>query len=276
MIVAIDVGGTKTRFGLAYSSGEIFTESVMPTPQDSSTALLEVSRELARLSEGMKIDAIGVACPGAIDKPSGMILDAHNVPWRGLNIVQHLGADFDCQVVLENDAAAGGIAEARLGAGCSARLVVFMTISTGVGMSIILDGKLLPTRHNSEGGAQVISLRAASGARLETLISGPAIEQKYGMRASEITDPKVWDEIAQSLSAGIFNIITIVQPDVIVLAGGVSRHYAKFITPLNAHLLQYNSIYPLPEIKQARFVETAPVVGMLLLAQDHIAQARQL
>jgi glucokinase len=263
MLAAIDIGGTKIRLVTAESPLKIIEESVLPTPRDQATALEAMAGRLLRLAAGKKIQAIGIVSPGPLDKAKGLILEPNNFPWHNVAIGDYFKKEFNCPVALEHDATAGGIAEARYGAGKGSRVVLFITISTGIGTSIIVDGQPLPTKHNSEGGLVI-----TQGKWFETAASGRAIARHYGKMARDIHSAKAWDEIAQTLAPGIFDLITTVEPDIVVLAGGVGVHYKKFIEPLKRHLAELKPLYPLPPIKQAAFVETAPIIGALTLAKD--------
>ncbi len=268
MLAAIDIGGTKIRLVVATSPENILAESVFPTPPDQASALATMASELLKLAGQSAIRAIGIASPGPLDRSKGIILTPHNIPWHNVHINDYFTSEFGCPVVLEHDATAGGVAEARLGAGKGSRVVLYVSIATGIGTSIIVDGQPLPTKYNSEGGLEVIEQGGGTAKHFEELGSGKAILRDYGKIARDIHNKSDWDHIAHILATGIFDMITIVEPDVVVLAGGVSVHFDKFIAPLTKHMAKLKPLYPLPPIIQARFVETAPIVGMLLLSQE--------
>jgi predicted NBD/HSP70 family sugar kinase len=198
-----------------------------------------------------------------------MILYPRNLSWNNLKIVKPLKDHFDCPVILEHDATAGGIAEARIGAAQKHRVVLYVSLSTGIGSSIIFDGSPLPTDHNQEGGWQIIGSDPVLD-RFGLSIGGKAIQQRFGKIAQDIHDPHIWQIIAQEFSIGIFNMITIVNPDCVVLGGGVSVHYRRFIKPLKKQLLSLGSIYPLPGIVKARYTQTAPSLGVMFLAIEEL------
>ncbi len=268
MIIAIDIGGTKIRVGYSHLGDYLEHTQDFPTPvsqRSVSQKLIDVVHEMVGST---KVDAIGIASPASINKERGLIVRARNMSWHNFRIVMPLQKHFGCPTVLEHDATAGGVAEARLGAGKNFPLVLYITISTGIGSSIIYNGKPISSRYNSQGGDQIVSDEFSGPTTFHDTSSGKAIELRYGHAASNIKDPLIWKLIAKDMAIGINNMIAIVQPDCVVLGGGVSVHYKRFIKPLKKELENLAIAYPIPVIKQARYVETAPAVGAMLLAVE--------
>lgn len=258
MLVAIDIGNTKTAVLQADSPEKPGHLSTFPTPHDKPKFLPALHNHLNKTVNG-EVGAVGIACRGPINKADGT--------WQGLPIVAEIKKRFNCPVVFEHDATAGGIAEATLGNAQNSKVVLYVTISTGIGSAVIVDGLPLPTPYNSEGGRQIIHNQPFPGTLLEQLVSGQAIQHRFGKIAADIDDTQTWHLISLDLAIGIYNLITIIQPHVVVLAGGVSTHFDKFEKPLHESLAQLPNQYPLPPIKLAKFVETAPAIGALVLAQ---------
>ncbi len=270
MICAVDIGGTKIRLAVATDPNNIVREQTFHTPADQNEALTKIEQGLRELAEGAAISAVGIASPGPIDRAGGVIVKPRTIDWHNFAIRHELTGRLGCPVALDHDATLGGVAEARLGAGRGHRVVVYVTVSTGIGSAIIVEGDPLPTAHNSEGGWQIVPADSGQPIQYQKLASGVAITEHFGRIAAELTDPRDWQVVARHIAGGLFNIITIVQPDIVVLAGGVSVHFDKFIESMMHALEQMPAIYPLPPIKRAEFVETAPLVGALLLAQDQL------
>lgn len=213
---------------------------------------------------------MGIASPAVVDKAKGSIIKPSHIPWTYLPIVGYFKNNLHCLANIDNDATLGGIAEATMGAGKLNRLVLYVTISTGIGTAIILDGKPVTQHYNSEGGRQIIYNHPFPGVQYQKIASGGAIKAKYHKRAAEITSTKDWDKIAKNISTGLFNLITIIQPDIVVLAGGVSVHFNHFIKPLREYLNKFHSLYPIPPIKKAKYTETAPLIGALIMAKNEL------
>jgi len=270
MIIAIDIGGTKIRIGYSHLGTHLEDSLQFPTPVSQRVVVKSLIDNIHRLVGTSPIDAIGIASPGSINKDRGTIVAPRNLPWHNLRITKPLKDFFNCPVLLEHDATAGGIAEARIGAGRGHSVVLYVTISTGIGNSIIINGSPIPTKYSQEGGWQIIS-QGDGEDRFGQLSSGRAIQLRFGKIAAEIHDSNTWQIIASDLAVGLYNMITIVQPDCVVLAGGVAVHYKHFIKPLKKQLESFNPIYPIPPIKQARYVETAPALGVMLLAVEELS-----
>lgn len=263
MLAAIDIGGTKTRLLLANTPTKIVREAVFPTPADLGVFTHMLTDELKKLIKTDTIKAMGIACKGPIDRKQGT--------WKEIPILSELQKVFSMPIVFEHDATAGGIAETKLGSGKGHSVVLYITISTGIGTAILVDGRPLPGPYNSEGGYQIIQARPFPGKSWQHLASGEAIAQRYHKIARDIHDPDTWQDISQDLATGIFNLANIVQPHIIVLAGGVATHYDRFGDQLNKNFTELKPLYPLPPIKLARFVETAPAIGALILAQKAVS-----
>ena len=270
MIIAVDIGGTKMRIGYSEIGDHLKDYIDIPTPINQRVVVSTISETIKKLvGSSTEIDAIGIAAPGPINKDRGTIISPRTIPWRNLRIVQGLKKIYNCPVVLEHDATAGGIAEARIGAGKDHSVVLYITLSTGIGNSIIVDGSPLPSKHNPEGGWQLIGTDPSED-RFSLQANGKAIEQRFGKKPSEIHDHHTWQIIAQDLALGIYNMITIIQPDCVILGGGVSVNYKRFIKPLKRRLAELSPVYPLPKITKARYTDTAPAIGAILLAIEKI------
>lgn len=271
MLGAIDIGGTKIRVCVAKSPTNIIDEVVFPTPPSQFLALNAMLNALNDLKGKARIQSLGIASPGPIDKNKGIILQPRNIPWHNLKINDYFKNKLGCLVALDNDATLAGMAEANFGNGKNSKVLLYLSISTGVNSAIIIDDQPIPSAHNCESGYQIVQFRPFPPTAYQKIASGKAIQLKYGKIAADIVNKKAWAEIAKNISVGLFNLITVIQPHMVVLGGGVSIHYHHFREPLRDYLNKYHSLYPLPPIKQAKFVETAPLIGALIKAKDEIS-----
>lgn len=265
-VIAIDIGGTKVRIGLVNGHGHIARFCDFATPASEKDMLDKTIATIYDLVGQAGPVAIGIASPALIDHKKGTIGPCTNIPtWKKLPIVARLNKEYNCPIILENDATLGGICEGLIGVAKNYRYLLYITISTGIGTALILDGKPLPGPHNPQGGQMILvdHVKNSFYGSFEYLASGKAIVREYGKIAADIKSKKTWSEISRPLAHGIHNLIVSTNPEVVVLGGGVSRHYKRFITPLKKHLaeLTYTPKYPLPPILQAQHVETAPLIG---------------
>ncbi len=150
MLLGIDIGGTKAVVALARATGEILAESRLDDWSSGSWERdIEKLEAHARvLLRGVGVDpaelyALGLSAPGPLNPVTGTIMEAPNLPgWKDVPLVERFFAAFGVQALLENDANAAALAEWRYGAGQGTRNMVYLTMSTGVGAGLILDGRL--------------------------------------------------------------------------------------------------------------------------------------
>jgi glucokinase len=259
IVGAVDIGGTKIAVGAATEDGAIICRAECPTQPELgfASALHRVKsmlHEVATRAEG-ELVGIGVACPGPLNPLSGVIGDVGTLPgWQGGNLIAELEAEFHVQIAVENDADAAALAESKCGAGKGSSHLIYVTVSTGIGAGILLDGNLYRGARGAhpELGHQIID--ASSGSRCyckasgcwESLASGVAIatwmqEQQPApiprttediCRLAEEGDPlalKAMDREGYYLGLGLANLITLFTPDTIVLGGGVMKSSRLFL-----------------------------------------------
>lgn len=266
MYAAVDIGGTKTLVASFDSKGNILEQVKFPTPESYEVFISEMATIVANLSTN-DFQAVVAAAPGRINHSEGIFLAGGNLKWINEPIQSDLEKLFHTPVRLENDAKVAAVAEARA-AGSNFETVVYITISTGIGVGVCVNGNLDHTLLEAEPG----HMNVANGdtmAPWETLASGKAIVKTYGKKASELDDPEAWKLISRNIAKGILAIIAIVQPDLIVIGGGVGSHFDKFKEPLLAELKKYeNPLAPTPPIRMAVHPEEAVIYGCYELAKD--------
>ncbi|MFA5339020.1 MAG: ROK family protein [Candidatus Omnitrophota bacterium] len=243
----MDIGGTNIRFGIIDGRGKVIARYRMPTLKEQGKdevirRLLDAAAGLIEKS-GVKVKAIGAGCPGPLDSKKGIILSPPNLPdWRRVPLKKIIERKFRLPVSVENDANCAGLGEAVRGAGRKASSMVLLTLGTGIGSAIVLDGKLWTGKGGfaSELGHVSIDIngpKCGCGNRgcLEMYASATAVVRrmkKADMTAEQIYDAarkgdklarKIVDETAVYLGAAIANIINALDPEVIVLAGGMAN-----------------------------------------------------
>lgn len=150
MLAGIDIGGTKTAFALGEREGDQITASwrrPSEATRDASADLLRMADELRTLLEeaGLApadLEAVGVSAAGPLDPEEGVLIEPPNLPWDRAPVVPVLSQALGCPVFLDNDANAAALAEWLFGAGRGTRHMVYLTMSTGVGGGLVLDGRL--------------------------------------------------------------------------------------------------------------------------------------
>jgi glucokinase len=254
LIGAIDIGGTKIAVGVVDNEGRIAGRAECPTApergfRDGLQRMIAMLRETAARA-GAELCGIGIGCTGPVDPFTGVLGTVDLLPgWQGGAIVAGLSEAFHLPVAMENDADAAGLAEAVRGAGRGKRRFLYVTVGTGIGVAIILDGTLYRGVDGShpEIGHQVIDASGPPcycGARgcWEILASGPAIlawaqthiapdhpgngelTMKRLCELADAGDPAalaVMDRQGYYLGLGLANLVTTFCPDTIALGGGV-------------------------------------------------------
>lgn len=273
MILAVDIGGSKSLAGVFDDTASPLKQTKFSTPEnyDKFTELL--MKKVKTLAPLSKIEALGLGVPCSIDYDTGEILGCGNLPWRAKNLVDDLAGKFKSQIATANDADCAGLYEAKLGAGKNYKRILYVTISTGIGTSLIVNGKLSQDVPGSEGGQMVTQTDHHTFRRLEDLISGPAIIERFGKPAYDINDKNIWQTIAREMAGGLYNMITLIKPEVVILGGGVAVHFEVFHASLDLALRQLDAkLFPLPPVIKAAKVEQAVLLGAYLLAKGSLSK----
>jgi glucokinase len=270
-ILGVDIGGTKTVVGIVDESGAVLAHKRVETPgalgpDVNLPAMLDACDALAR-SLGSSFDVIGIGCGGPLDRRTGTLLDIPNLPgWNGICLTKVFEDRFGVRAFLDNDATAAAMGEHAFGAGRGVDDMVFFTMSTGIGGGIIAGGK--PYRGSSdyagEFGHHTIKTdgpvcRCGSRGCLETLASGTAIARIARKKvesgrssvlkvAREITaeavfhaaqggdalSREVWDEAMENMGVGVANVVSILNPSLVIIGGGVTRAGDALFEPVRA------------------------------------------
>jgi fructokinase len=242
--IGIDLGGTKIEGIALDDAGRELARHRVPTPRDDYAATVDAVAALVREIESAAggVGRVGVGMPGALSRVSGRVKNANSTWLNDRPLQDDLQAALGRPVRLANDANCFALSEAVDGAGRGARVVFGVILGTGVGGGIVVDGRLLegPNAIAGEWGHNPLPLPAGDDLPLppcycgragciETYLSGPALERDGGAaHAPAIVRYEV--RLARAL-AGVINVL---DPDVIVLGGGVSnveRLYAN-VPPL--------------------------------------------
>lgn len=268
MYGAIDIGGTKTLVAVFDNNGKVTEQVKFPTPKDYDEFSSELAATVARLST-KAFEQFCVAAPGRIDREHGIGIRFGNLGWENVPILHDIEKVLKTPGIIENDAKAAGLSEAIELDG-KYRKVLYITISTGIGCGYIINEKIDPDFQDIEVGHMLLE-HGDHLARWENFASGSAIVKKFGKRASEIdaTDTDAWYIIARNIAVGLIDVIATLNPDIIILGGGVSTHFPKFQDRLNEQMKIYeNPMLTIPPIIQAKRTEEAVIYGCYELAKE--------
>lgn len=249
-VIGIDLGGTAIKLGRFSQDGTCLQSLSVPTPQPATpTAVVEVMVEaIAHLASKKKaIAAIGIGTPGPADATGRIARVAINLAgWRDVPLADWLEAKTGYPTVLANDANCAGLGEAWLGAGSRFRNLILLTLGTGVGGAIILDGKLFTGHQGAAGELGLITFNpdgpmcnSGNQGSLEQYVSVQAIRRRTGKEPAELGvlaregdkfALEFWESYGRDLGTGLASLIYVLTPEAIVIGGGVSAS-AEFFFP---------------------------------------------
>jgi glucokinase len=266
MIGAVDIGGTKIAVGMVDDNGKVLTRMDAPTdPNRYSDSVELIAHMLRRTAQraGAQITGIGIGSTGPVDPMRGEFGDVDFLPgWRGKSPVKDLATVFNVSAALENDGDAAALAEAGWGAGRNRKRLIYITVGTGIGGGIIIDGQLYRGVDGAhpEVGHQVIDpagpqCTCGFHGCWESLAAGPAMvawlernapkdyPHRGGITAKRICELALeGDALAQQaieteafyLGMGLANLINLFTPDSIVLSGSVMKSASLFMDRIRA------------------------------------------
>ena len=256
-VIGIDLGGTAIKLGRFDREGHCLASLTVPTPQPAvPAAVLEAMVEaIAKLDADNTARAIGVGTPGPADGAGRIARVAINLAgWQNVPLADWLEARTGKPTVLANDANCAGLGEAWLGAGRSFQDMILLTLGTGVGGAVILNGELFVGRNGTGAELGLIALHpdgpeCNSGNRgsLEQYASVQAIRRRTGLEPDELGrraaagDPEAiafWQDYGRDLGIGIASLVYVLTPEAVVIGGGISASAEFFFPALRTELEQ--------------------------------------
>ncbi|MFK4115037.1 ROK family glucokinase [Microbacterium sp. NPDC006705] len=302
----IDIGGTKIAGGVVDADGQILERVRVDTPEDTAALAQVVIDIIDRFRATHEIAAVGVAAAGFIDRERTTVIHAPNIAWRSEPLKAILCHGTGLPVTIENDANAAGWAEYRFGAGRGVQHMVMLTIGTGVGGAIVLDGELLRGGHGA--AAELGHLRVVRDGRpcgcgqdgcLEQYASGRAIQREASQIADtdgigqalaahraengSISGPAVSRlllagdpgateairRVASALGQACASLQAVLDPELFVIGGGVAELGEEFLRPVRAAYsasIPGRSDRPTAQFAIADLVNDAGLMGAAALA----------
>ena len=291
LFVGLDVGGTTMKAAVVDDAGRAFPEAVLPTEafkgqEHGLNQMCETIRQaVAAAGKSLKdIAAIGVATPGTMDIPAGIILDPPNLrPWQNVPVRDHVRRVFGVPTAFQNDANAAAFGEYWVGAGRDVKSMVMFTLGTGIGGGVILDDKVLEGQHSH--GAEVGHMKIDLGKTrqcgcgrwgcLEAFASATAVVKRAREAVAGVSGPsilkdllnntdedlparevfvaadrgdsvakKVVDDTAYYLAVGAMNMMHLIDPDMIVYAGGMTAAGDGFLNQIRTYIKEL--AFPVP------------------------------
>ena len=314
--IGIDLGGTNIAVGLVDENNKIVHSDSVPTMKERHWS--EIIKDMAALSLKVlaesghtleEVKAVGIGCPGSIDKKNGVVVYSNNIVMDHVPMAEEIRKYIDLPVFLENDANAAALGEyAIYGEGVSS--YVFMTLGTGVGGGIILDGKVwsgfngagAEIGHQSlvfngkpctcgrrgclEAYASVTALIAQTKEAMEQNPDSMMVQwaEDHGkvngrtaFECAKAGDPAaiaVRDRYIEYVAEGICSIVNVLQPEILSIGGGISREGDTLLNPIKEYFAvnDYNKHMKKTDIRIARLFGDAGIVGAAKAAEAGLAE----
>lgn len=258
MLLTIDTGGTKTLVAGFSRAGKPGREHRFPTPLDRGEYIRQLLQIISDHYADKELQAVTIAVPGRIRH--NIVEWCGNLPWENFDITQELRTHLSCPIWVENDANLAGLAEVHA-LHTRPQQGLYLTISTGIGSGIIIDGAIHPGLSASEAGHMVVEY-GGSMRQWESFASGRAIKAAYGKYARDIHEQKTWHEVADKVSRGLLVLIPALQPDVIIIGGSIGTYFERYGESLQRQLAAHLPPHiTMPEIRQALHPEEAVIYG---------------
>jgi glucokinase len=293
--IGIDVGGTKIASGLVSDDGSLAETGERPTPKESQQAFLDALEDVIRgRLDAAPASAVGVGVPSRIDQTAHRVIGSAHAPLAGIDLAGYLDERFDVPVFVDNDGNVAALAEWRLGAGRGTSDFVMLTLGTGIGGGLILDGH--PYRGARGAGAElghiVVDVNGPpcgegcpGRGHLETLCSGSAADRvgrELGFAdGRELVDAAMGGdaravealaEIGRVLGEGMVTIVNVFVPEVIAVGGGFGRAGELLLGPAR-RVVAVEALDPgrdIARIVSAELGADAGTVGAGLMAFDRL------
>lgn len=261
MLLGVEIGGTKLQIAVCDRPGRIvqLVRFAVVRRNGARGILKQLEIVIPPLLAAHRVKAIGIGFGGPVDSTRGRIVRSFHIKgWDGFSLQRWFVQHFKLPTIIENDTNAAALAEALVGAGRGKRVVLYSNVGTGIGGGFVVDGII----HNGRFGATEIGhTRFFVRGRwriLEELSSGLSIERGKTTLA----------ESAKYYGVALANAITLLNPDIVVVGGGVARAGKKFLGPVRemARSLVFEPYRRNFRVVPAKLGDTVVVVGAALLA----------
>lgn len=313
LAVGIDVGGTSVRAGVVDDSGCVLDVARVGTPADEAALEDAIVGVIEQLRAGREIAAIGLSVAGFVAADQRSVLYAPHLAWRGVPVGDRISERVGLPVTLEHDANAAAIAEHRFGAGRGTDVLTLVAIGTGIGGALLIDGEIFRGAHGVApelGHLRVVpngracscgkqgcwerycSGTALSATAVQLLAREPGrstiLAREVAADPASVTGRRVaaaaregdeialraMAELARWLGEGLALVADVYDPEVMVIAGGVSESAPLFLDAAREHFARVVTgagHRPLARIRTAQFGDEAGIVGAATLAREAVS-----
>ena len=284
--IGVDLGGTKTEIIVLDENLDVLERKRVPTPQNNYNEIIDTIASLVLdVSQNISDFSLGVCCPGTISKQTGLIKNSNTQCLIGKSLKKDLENKIQKNISIENDANCFALSESKIGAGVNFNLIFGVIMGTGVGGGIVINDVLHSGRTNIAGewGHHTLhqngnSCYCGKFGCVETYISGPSLEKRWSqltgftqsmpeiIRNFDNNIGRQWkEEFLENFGYGIANVIDILDPDAIILGGGLSNIDFLYTEGVNSiYSKVFSDIVETPILKN-KLGDSSGVFGAALL-----------
>lgn len=292
LTLGLDVGATTIKSAVVDEKGKIkeFKKTKNRVIEGDDFLVSQIANLINGYKEKLKFDKVGIGFAGSVDYKRGIVISAPNMGLiQNLYLAKTLERKCNIGIIIDNDAHCFGLAEKKSGAGKNYKNMIAITIGTGIGGAVIVDGKLYRGANNTAGEFGHMAIDASSNkicgcgkyGHFEALASGTALSKLYEEATGQRTESELIAEMASKgekiaqkciihighyFALGLANLINIFDPEAIIIGGGLSEVELLWNTAMNnikPYLLHKNLANT--KIVKSKLGETAGVIGATLL-----------
>ncbi len=277
LYLALDIGGTKFMAASAHEDGKILRRLKADTPAGLQEGLDLLHRMIAELAGAVTVAAIGAAIGGPLDWRTGVVSPLHQPEWREVPLKRIMESRWHCPFYVDVDTNLAALGECRFG-GETADPLIYLTLSTGMGGGIIVNGRIFRGANGAHPelahqsipwwvkNPQTISCECGNPDCLEALVSGNGVQRVYGKPAEQLSLGE-WEEVAYNFGQGLRNIAALWAPELIVLGGGVALGGGEsFVSRAAEVMREHLRIVPAPRVKLSSLGYDTALLGALASA----------
>lgn len=295
--IGIDLGGTAIKLGRFLEDGTCVEDLTLDTPQPSypQPVIKSILGAIAYLNRERTVVAIGIGSPGPADRTGRIAKVAINLEgWHDVPLAEALEQSAGLPAIVENDANCAGLGEMWLGAGQQYQNLILLTLGTGVGGAIFINGKLFTGHYGAAGELGLITLdpdgfpcRSGNQGSLEQYASIQGVYRRTGKNPSVLGQLAIegdrqalnfWEDYGRRLGAGVASLVYVLTPEVVLLGGGISASADFFLPALRSEVER--RVMPTSreglQILTAALGNRAGMVGAARLAWERLARGNPL
>ena len=277
VFIGLDIGGTKIMVASADGEGNILQRVRTATSTSLEADLENIHRMIKEVTAEAEILGMGAAIGGPLDWEQGIVSPLHQPVWRNVPLKALMKERWRCPFHVDVDTNVAALGEYRWG-GLSAARFLYLTLSTGMGGGLLIDGKI----YRGQGGAhpevghQSIHFRCSNPSAvqcecgvtdcLEALVSGNGIRRIYG-KPAEALNAEEWEEVAYNLGQGLRNMAALYTPEIIRIGGGVAVGEGHgFISQAREVMEAHLKLVPAPRVELSQLGYDTALRGAIAMA----------